>query len=364
MMDFLPKEPYKRVFVITFYATLGCILFYLFFRFFWVPLLPFLLALLLATLIRPIVRFLHKKFRIPIKISTLVLLLLLIFGTLFLLYSVTMRLLSEAGAFLSSEVPENAGSGALAEVLQKRLAKWFPAAKKYLESKNFASAMREGLRSAASSLTAAIPGFLSGVLSQLPLVLFFITVLTVAAYYLVTDRERIFAGLKKILPDRIVTEIGVLRRQAGDSLMQYLKAALILLLITFGELFLGFTLLRVRYSLTLAAIIAVVDFFPILGTGTVMIPWAVFSILSGDMKTALGLLVLWALISAIRQMLEPRIIGKKLGLHPFHALVAMYFGFSLFGFTGLVLAPLAVTVLLGVVREKRRPRQNSSTINE
>ena len=355
MMDFLPKEPYKRVFVITFYATLGCILFYLFFRFFWVPLLPFLIALMLAAMIRPVVGFLHRKFRIPTKLSTLILLLLLIFGTLFLLYSVSMRLLSEAGAYLSSEVPEKGGTGALAEILQKRLAKWFPAAKDYLESQNFGSAIREGLRSAAAAFTAAIPGFLSGVLSQTPLVLFFITVLTVAAYYLVTDRERIFEGIKKILPDRIVKEAGVLRRQAGDSLMQYLKAALILLIVTFLELFLGFTLLGIRYSLTLAAIIAVIDFFPILGTGTVMIPWAIVSFFSGNTKNAIGLLVLWALISAVRQVLEPKIIGHKLGLHPFHALVAMYFGFSVFGLTGLILAPLSVTVLIGVVREKRTP---------
>ena len=100
------------------------------------------------------------------------------------------------------------------------------------------------------------------------------------------------------------------------------------------------------------AVIAAVDFFPILGTGTVMIPWAVVSVLSGDVKTAIGLLVLWALITAVRQAIEPRVIGKRLGLHPFHALASMYFGFSLFGITGLVLAPLAVTVLLGVVREK------------
>ena len=352
MMDFLPKEPYKRVFVVVFYATIACAFFYFFFRFFWVPLLPFLLALLLSSMIRPAVRFLHRKFRLPIRLGTILLLVLLIAGISFLLYFALVRLVEEAGAFLAQEMPQDGGTSNFAKALQNMLSKWFPDAKGYFESKGFGSMVRDGLRSAASVLVGAIPGLISGILSYLPLAMFFVVVLMLASYYLTTDRERIFKGLYRVLPDRIVKEVSYLRHRAGDCLGQYLKAALILLLITFGELFLGFTLLGIRYSMTLAAIIAVVDFFPILGTGTVMIPWAIVSMLSADVKTAIGLLVLWALLTAVREVIEPRIIGKKLGLHPFHALASMYFGFSLFGFTGLILAPLAVTVLLGVVREK------------
>ena len=361
MIDYLPKEPYKRVFVLVFYATLACILFYLFFRFFWIPLLPFLLAVLLSAIIRPICLFLQRKFRIPIRLSTLILLFLLIFGSIFLLYRISMRLLAEAGEFLAKEELASTDTKTLAGILQDRLADWFPFAKEYLASRGFGSAIRESLRSGAGAITSSIPGLISDLITRLPLILFFIAVLMIASYYLITDRDHIFAGLKKILPERIIKEIHILRRQAGDSLMEYLKAALILLLVTFLELFLGFTLLKTPYSLTLAVIIAAIDFFPILGTGTVMIPWALFSFLAGNTQNAIGLLVLWAIISAVRQALEPRIIGKKLGLHPFHALAAMYFGFSLFSFTGLVLAPLAVTVLLGVLKEKGNPvsRRNS-----
>lgn len=353
MIEFLPKEPYKRVFVVVFYLTVACALFYLFFKFFWLPLLPFLLALLLSSAIRPVVRFLNSKFRIPIRLSTVLLLLLLIAGILLFCYMVAVRLMEEAGTFLAQEMPKDTGPSQIALSLQEKLGKWFPDAKDYFQSKGFGTVVREGVSGAASSLVNAIPGILSGILSALPLFLFFTVVLLIASYYLITDRERIFTGLYRVLPERIVKEAKALRRHAGDCLWQYLKAALILLLITFAELFLGFTLLGIRYNLTLAAVIAVIDFFPILGTGTVMIPWALARMFSADMKTAIGLLVLWALITAVREVLEPRVIGKKLGLHPFHALAAMYFGFSLFGITGLILAPLAVTVLLGVVREKR-----------
>lgn len=360
MMDFLPKEPYKKVFVVVFYATLGCILFYLFFRFFWMPLLPFMLALLLAAMISPVAHFLERKFRVPLRVGTLTLLVMLVGLLLFLMYSITMRLLAEAGDFLAKEMPQD-GTGGFAKILQDKLATHFPSAKKYLESGGFSSAVRSALRSAAATFTSAIPGFLSGVIARLPLAMFFITVLIVASYYLVTDRARIFAGISRVVPEKIHKEIVYLRRRAGDSLLEYLKAAFILLLITFLELFLGFSLLSIPYSLTLAAIVALVDFFPILGTGTVMVPWAIVSFLSGDVKIAIGLLVLWAVITTVRQVVEPRIIGKKLGLHPFHALVAMYFGFSLFGLTGLILAPLAVTVLLGVIREKKQGNDKSKS---
>lgn len=352
MMEFLPKEPYKRVFVVVFYATIACALFYLFFRFFWIPLLPFLLALLLSSVIRPVVRFLNQKFRMPIRLSTILLLLLLVSGLLFVTYTTLLRLVEEAGAFLSEEVPQDVKTSDFAKMLQEKLGKWFPNAKGYFESKGFGAMVKDGLHSAATSLVGAVPGLISAILSSLPLAMFFVVVLMLASYYLTTDRERIFNGLYRVLPNRIVEEIHYLRHRTGDCLGQYMKAALVLLMITFGELFLGFTLLGIRYSLTLAALIAVIDFFPILGTGTVMIPWAIFRVLSADVKTAIGLLVLWALITAVRQVIEPRVIGKKMGLHPFHALASMYFGFSLFGFTGLILAPLAVTVLLGVVREK------------
>ena len=353
MMDFLPKEPYKRVFVVTFYFTIACVLFYVFFRFFWVPLLPFLLAFLLAAFITPIAKFLQRKFRIPQKLSAFLLLIVFLGGSVFLLYSISCRLISEAGEFLASESMQNTDTGRLTGILQKRLCALFPSAATYLESQRFSSAIRTTLRSLATALTEALPGVLSGILTKLPMILFFVVVMSIAAYYLATEKKRIFSTLHSILPQRIQAELSLLRHQAGQGLLKYLRAATVLLLLTFLELFVGLWLLRVPYALSLAAIISLVDFFPILGTGTVMVPWALGSLLSGKTTLALGLLLLWAIVSAVRQALEPRIIGAHLGLHPFHALVAMYFGFSLFGLTGLVLSPLAVTILIGVAREKR-----------
>ena len=95
----------------------------------------------------------------------------------------------------------------------------------------------------------------------------------------------------------------------------------------------------------LAALVALVDALPVFGTGTVLLPWALFSLLSGDWKLAIGLAVLYGLVSAVRSLLEPRLVGQKAGLPPLAALFAMYVGFRALGLWGMILSPLAAIFL-------------------
>lgn len=100
------------------------------------------------------------------------------------------------------------------------------------------------------------------------------------------------------------------------------------MLITFGELALGLLLLRVDLALVLSALIALVDALPVLGTGTVLVPWALVSLLGGNWKLALGLAVLYGVIWLVRSLLEPRLIGSRVGLPPLAALLSLYVGLS------------------------------------
>jgi predicted PurR-regulated permease PerM len=107
--------------------------------------------------------------------------------------------------------------------------------------------------------------------------------------------------------------------------------------------------LRVPYAFILALLTALVDFLPLLGTGIILIPWAIVSLLLGEVRLGVGLLVLYAVSSVIRQILEPKLIGDGLGLHPLLSLAAMYSGLRLFGVWGMILAPLAVAGLLSMM---------------
>jgi sporulation integral membrane protein YtvI len=135
-----------------------------------------------------------------------------------------------------------------------------------------------------------------------------------------------------------------------DVLFKFAKAYALLLGLTFVELSIGLALLRVHYAILWAALIALVDILPVLGTGTVLIPWAVVNLILGNYPLGVGLLVLYGIITVVRQSLEPRVVGKQIGLYPLVTLVCMFLGSYLFGFVGLFALPIAVTVLVQLSR--------------
>ena len=116
------------------------------------------------------------------------------------------------------------------------------------------------------------------------------------------------------------------------------------MLLTFGEVAVGLLVLRVDLALLAAGLAALVDALPIFGAGTVLVPWALWSLLDGDWPLALGLLILYGVVTLVRTLLEPKLVGKRVGLHPLAALAAMYVGFQVFGVAGMILAPLGAVV--------------------
>ena len=137
---------------------------------------------------------------------------------------------------------------------------------------------------------------------------------------------------------------------------RYVRAYAILMLLTFVEMFIGFSVLRVPYSFVLAILVAVVDLLPMFGTGTVLIPWAVGALVLGQYPLGSGLLILYGISLIVRQVAEPRLVGASLGLHPLASFAAMFAGFRLFGIVGLFLGPAVVLAIKGVLTViKKRP---------
>ena len=130
-----------------------------------------------------------------------------------------------------------------------------------------------------------------------------------------------------------------------------LRSYLLIMGITFAEQAIGLTILGVEYSLLIAMAIAVFDILPVVGSGTIMLPWAVFSLVTGDMKRGVGLLILYVIITIIRQIIEPRIVGDHVGLHPLLTLMCMFVGLRIFGGVGLLGLPILCAVLVGLDRD-------------
>jgi sporulation integral membrane protein YtvI len=133
-----------------------------------------------------------------------------------------------------------------------------------------------------------------------------------------------------------------IKKEAAIAAIGYLRSYSLILLITFAEIFFGLSILGVEYSLLVAAITAIVDILPVLGVGVILLPWALFALITKDIFLGVGLLILYVVTVVVRQFIEPRIVGENLGLHPLLTLAAFYLGYRLFGFAGILIAPLTL----------------------
>lgn len=186
---------------------------------------------------------------------------------------------------------------------------------------------------------------------------FFSTIVTLLATFFFSKDKKLILGFifKQLTPawqDKIMT----LRKDLFMALVGFLKAQTIILSITFLESFVGLSILGVKYALIFAIIIALVDILPILGTGSIYVPTAILNLLWGNYKTAIYLLVLYGIIITVRYMIEPKIVGTQLGIHPIVALASIFAGLKIVGFAGVILGPTIVVTIKACQHAKILPR--------
>ncbi len=312
---------------------------------------PFLIAWLLALAVRPVARALSARTRLSYRPAAALLMLVLfaVAGTLLALG--LWRLVDELGRLARRF---STGESALAEELLRMVDRVSdvgarvpflnaPGSDWLRESLDgmLATVLRETGARLVSFLTAIAGGFVRA----LPSILLFVLVTVIAAFYFALDLDRVHGFMSSLLPPWLGRRLPTLRDRVKRFAARYLRAYLLIMLLTFCELLVGFTVLSVDYAFLLALALSAVDILPVLGVGTVLVPWSVVSFFMRDFRMGFGLLLLWALITVIRQILEPRIVGGTLGLHPLATLLGMYVGFRLFGIVGMLAAP-AVTVAI------------------
>lgn len=190
-----------------------------------------------------------------------------------------------------------------------------------------------------------------GVLRHVPGSALVLGTAVISSYMISARLPRIRAWLQKAVPnERIRKFLNALKNMKG-ALLGWLKAQIKLMGITWLILTMGLVLLRIPYAPLWAAAVALVDAFPVLGTGTVLLPWALVSALQGQTVRGIGLLSVYAAISLTRSVLEPKLLGSHLGLDPLVTLAALYAGFRLWGFGGMLLAPLLAVAAAQLLRE-------------
>lgn len=358
---------YRKAANITVIALGIAVFFWIFFKYALSALMPFLLAAVISALVSPIAKKVSKKTKIPQKISAGAILILIFSLTLTLLYFAISKLILELGDLLArlSESPDMIGN-ALQGLVDRLTGNGthFSFLQKIFDSEalkslgiDINSALRDALGSMISSLTGALPSAAVSLIKEIPNVLLFIIVFLIAAFYFSADMGSISNSLSSVLPDRWAAKIPVIKEKFKKTVTGYLKAYFLIMLLTFFEMLAGLTLLGVEYALIMAIVISVVDILPILGAGTVLIPWAIFALISSNTPLGVGLLVLYAVTLVARQFIEPKIVGSTLGIHPLATLASVYLGLKFLGFVGIFVGPM-VALLLRELFFKKNDEKN------
>ena len=195
-----------------------------------------------------------------------------------------------------------------------------------------------------SALGGAIGSILKRVVSAAPSAILFGVSFVMFSIYFCLDYEKIRASFSCAIPDRVGKWGATIREGIFKALGGFVRAYAVMFALTFILSLVGLLLLGRKYALTTAICIALVDMLPVLGTGAVLIPWALCAVLSGNIGLGIGLALLWLIITAVRAVVEPRIIGESIGISPILSLVAAYAGFKAFGVLGMIIAPVAAAV--------------------
>lgn len=356
----------KRHFLVNmaFWAVILALVFLLF-RYLINLLLPFFLAMAFAAISRPIARYLSsdqrkkkdeagniyyvkRRFTMNKTLAGIVsvLLLFLIIGGLaaFIIVRLagTLRdiVVSIPGIYTDTVLPE-------LEEAADALLEWAGRM-----DTNLLVAVESAIPEVISSVGSAVTKFsvnavtwISSLATKLPSILLNTIICLIATVFIAVDFDAIRVFIRanmKELPLQMLVDV---RDTFIDIVWQFLRSYALIFIITAAEIAVGLLIIRVNRPIFLAILIAVFDAFPIVGSGMILLPWSIFTLISGSTFQGVGLLIVYAVVVIVRQVIEPKIVGKHVGMRPIVTLVSMYAGTRLFGGLGLFALPITVAIL-------------------
>ena len=369
------QRRFSRIVNIVYLAIfLGCA--YLFMKYCFGMVFPFIFAFFVAIIVQKPTNFIYKKIgRGKGIISTILVLLLIIIG-MSLISLIGAKMVTTSRDFISYLIEKVKDFPSFVDNIEKlamnvisilpdsfeiKLAASITNALEHFKELTVTEAASALMTAAAnnekidvssiSSILSPIGGGVWSVVKEIPSVLVASLVAVVGSCFMASDYDRLVNFVKRQISPRYSEALSKSKAILFTTLKQLLKAYGTIIVVTFAELTLGLYILKLigiynsEYILLIAAITAVVDIIPVLGTGTILIPWAVYSVLNGHYSFAAGLVVIYVVVLVIRQILEPKLVATRLGLPPVITIAAMYIGTQLFGVIGLFILPIALIML-------------------
>ena len=329
--------------ILLFYFGIKLSLFYM----------PFLIGYIISILIEPLIRFLKNKTNISRKTSSIIVLVLVFVILIAIMSWGVITLINEMSNFLGGINIYFEKIINLTQYIWKWLGQFnLPEDINYL--------LQNSVTEIFSELSNLLKNYMSKILqsvSSIPKVFIYTIITILATYFISSDKFYILDRMEHHIPKKWVGKFRTHLSEIISALGNYLKAEIILILITFIVVTIGLNLfyvigMKIEYPFLMALFIGFIDALPILGSGTVMVPWAIIAACKGNINLGIAILILWLIMTVVRQIIEPKIVSGQLGVHPIFTLVAMYTGFKFCGVLGLFVGPIILMVLKNIFENR------------
>ena len=313
--------------------------------------MPFLIAFIISLMIEPLIKYIMRKTKLTRRTSSIIIFILVTIIILGILSWIIITLFSESSSLLQ-------GLNAYFDKASKQLQGFieqFQFDKIKLPDEVLTIVQESSgdfLQTISNWIKNALNGLIN-IITKIPEIAICVGITILALYFICVDKIYILDQIEYHLPKTWVKRLSNHLKDLIQTLGGYLKAEATLILVSFvisliGLYILSFLKFNIPYPLLMALFIGFVDALPILGSGTVMIPWAVISALNGDLSLGIAIVTLFIIMSVVRQFLEPKLVSKNIGVHPIFTLIAMYTGFKITGVIGLLLGPIVLIIIKNI----------------
>ena len=332
---------YVALLVIGLYLALKLSIFYV----------PFLVAFIISLIIEPLIKFIMRKTNLTRRTSSIIIFIIVTIIIVGILAWIIITLFSESSSLLQglNDYVDKASIQIQGFIEQFHFDK-IKFSDEILtivqeSSGDFLQTISSWLKNALNSLI--------NLVTKIPEIAICVGITILALYFICVDKIYILDQIEYHLPKVWVKRLTNHLKDLIQTLGGYLKAEATLILVSFfislvGLYVLFFLKFNVPYPLLMALFIGFVDALPILGSGTVMIPWAIISGLNGDLSLGIAIITLFIIMSIVRQFLEPKLVSKNIGVHPIFTLIAMYTGFKITGIIGLLIGPIVLIIIKNI----------------
>lgn len=310
--------------------------------------MPFIIGWVISLIASPLIRFLEKKLKIKRKAISAFVIIAVLAGVILLVYGVGLKLVRETISFINELPMLWQQIEAEFEQIGDNLAGIYARFPQEIQDKinNFGNEFGRYFSDFIGSIGTPTFTAVGNFAKQLPDIFMAVVMTLLSAYFFVADKAYLSDFLKKYMPEVIYYRFGLIRRSFGNAIGGYFKAQLKIEVWVYLIVFVGLFILNINYAFVIAFGIAFLDLLPVFGTGTVMLPWAVIEILSGEYQLAIGLLIIWGVGQLVRQVIQPKIMGDSIGIDPIPTLFLLYIGYRVSGVIGMILAlPIGIILI-------------------